>query len=169
MKSFKKIFIVLVFCILALTLVSCAGTPELDFEVAKENLERDDYNVTITDDIEKLEKNVVKEIHAVNSTGEYILHITEYKDIISAIIAYETLRIQYNNEMRILNIGLAEAKYFQSAYKSEMNTSEYEEYTKIIREYEEEIEDLKETVAYGISGTKVWYGTSSAVESSKEN
>ena len=171
-KTLSRLFVVALFAIFALSLVSCTK-PELDFDDAEDNLEDADYTVYVS---EKSSVNVEKELRATHKDGDYLL-IAEYKDAKSAKIAYQEYKLSRQSQLDELK---AEIKYYELRIKEYKNLiDKYDDdidadtYEERIEELEDGIEELEDDIkkvkemSLGRSGKIVWYGTKDAVKDSK--
>ena len=161
MKKIISLLLVLVFsigCTLALT--SC-GSPELDFNVAKANLEAAGYDVEVNE--VNYSVNMVKKLTAEKDDDQII--ICEFKDSKSADLALEEYEIQRKQGVEAIELQIEIMEHILEDYADDYKSDE-------INELEDELKDLKEelavyeTLSLGSSGCFMWYGTKAAVEAS---
>jgi hypothetical protein len=162
MKKIISLLLVLVLsigCTLALT--SC-GSPELDFNVAKANLEAAGYDVEVNED--NYSVNMVKRLTAEKDDDEIL--ICEFKDSGSADLALEEYEIMIKQAVEALELEIEIIEHLLEDYADDYKSDE-------INEMEDELKELKEqlaeydTISLGSSGCFMWYGTKAAVEATK--
>lgn len=159
-------FVMVLGCVFALT--SCFGEePELDFAVAKANLEKAGYEVRINDDPYMI--NEVKSLSASYESEDkyYELDIVEYKDTKSAKLALEAQELQVKQGIEALELEIEMLEHAMEEYPNDYSSDEIKEMQDDIKDYQEELAEIEDNWVAGRSGTIVWYGHLAAVEASK--
>ena len=162
MKKIISLLLVLVLsigCTLALT--SC-GSPELDFNVAKANLEAAGYDVEF--DEVKNSVNMVKRLSAEKDDDQIM--ICEFKDSGSADLALEEYEIMIKQGVEALELQIEIMEHILEDYADDYKSDEIDEFEDELKELKEQLA-VYETISLGSSGCFMWYGTKAAVEASK--
>ena len=162
MKKIISLLLVLVLsigCTLALT--SC-GSPELDFNVAKANLEAAGYDVEF--DEVSYSFNMIKRLSAEKDDDQII--ICEFKDSKSADLALEEYEIQLKQGVEAIELQIEIMEHILEDYADDYKSDEIDEFEDELKELKEQLA-IYETLSLGSSGCFMWYGTKAAVEASK--
>ncbi|MBQ9773707.1 MAG: hypothetical protein IJW30_06440 [Clostridia bacterium] len=153
-----------------LTLASCAlfqKKPEMDLEVAAENLEDADYYVSYEDDEDNLEVGVEATLYAYDEDGENYLRMVTYIETSSAKIAYDALKKEYDAEIDMIKLEIKRIEDILENYEDDLEDEEVDEYEDELKECEKELEEMEEEHKMGRSGKTVWMATVDAIEDSK--
>ena len=162
--------VLLVGCVFALA--SCKSgngeKPELDLKAAKKALEKEDYNVTLNGDEDKLDPWIEETLTATNTEYGDNLTITVYKDSETAKIMFEKKEKEIKDNIAKYEL---EIKYYENLldeYKNDNKLTEasIDGFKDSIKNYEDKLENAKE-LCYGIDGKIVWYGSADAIKDSK--
>lgn len=164
-NNVKKTVFALALLAPAMVFTSCSAQPELDLRDAQDNLEDNDYYVTLTDSDELLELNQEQILFA--SRGDDSITIIEYKDSKSARLAYEAIKFEYETLIKELKLEIKNLEHLLSKYEKELNSHEIDDLEDEIKELNKEMEDAKEEYFFGRRGKFVWVGSFDAIEDSK--
>lgn len=165
-NNLKKTVFALTLLAPAMVFTGCASKPELDLRDAQDNLEDNDYLVTLRDSEEDLDLNEEQILYAYHKDDS--ITIIEYKDTKSARLAYEAIKLEYETEIEVIELEIKSLEHLLSKYEKELNSDEIDNLEDEIKELNKELEDAKEEYVFGRSGKFVWMGTADAVKDSKE-
>ena len=165
-NNLKKTVFALALLAPAMVFTSCAPSPELDLRDAQDNLEDNDYFVTINDNEAYLELNQEQMLYAYH--GDDSITIIEYKDAKSARLAYEAIKLEYDNGIKEIKLEIKCLEHLLAKYEKELNSDEIDDLEDEIKELNKDLEDAKEERVFGRFGKFVWMGTADAVKDSKD-
>lgn len=161
MKKIISMLLVLVMAISCTLVLTSCSEPELDFNVAKTNLEAAGYTVSIKE-VDSF--NTVKRLEA--EKEDLHLEMYEYKDTGSAKLALEDYEIQIQQGIDNIELMIESLEHILDAYSDTMKSGMIDRYNDQLKEYRAELE-VAESISCGRSGNIVWMGSKAAVEASK--
>lgn len=165
-------------CTLALT--SCGDEPELDFNVAKTNLEAKGYNVQITDNEDILgetfvgAKKMLMAYEVMDGLSDVIdpdsyepsLIIIEFDLDETAELYLELIEAESKREKEYSEFEIEKYEHILEEYSGVLKSDEIDRYNDKIKDLKEELAEL-ETMTYGCSGSFVWSGYKTAAAASR--
>lgn len=159
-KLFKYLICLALIISTLFALASCGQKPSLDFDEVADNLEDEDYVVVHVDDEDDLEAGMVESLYAYD--GDNHISIVEYESTKLANLAYESMKLSYDYEIKSLENEIETIKYIIK--NCDVDEDDYEDE---LEELEEELEMMKKETFFGKSGKKVWAATEDAIKDSK--
>ena len=161
MKKLAKIFAVVLVCALAITaLVACAPVPNLDYDKAKENLEKNGYVVTGykdgTGDIQAT-------LTGTNAKSGDAVEITWFNDADAANQYYEDTKKDFEDAKKEMQAQLDEMK----AKIGELEGSAKEAAQALYDTLKEQFNKMFDNAVIGKSGNVVYSGTKAGIKATK--
>ena len=164
--TLKKLIVLALALIMAIGLVACAPTPELDLEDAAENLEGEKYDVVYIDDEDYLGPGQKERLEAENDDGDEIT-VIRFEKASTAKAYYNKLKLSKKQDRAEIKDELKLLKHFLKNYEDDMDSDDVDELEDMIKNYEKKLKKFDEEKVIGIKGSVVWYGNESAIEDSQ--
>ena len=167
-----------VMCLFAV--VGCAPAPKLNIEKAADNLEDEDYTVMYTDDEDELgaalgafslpsQAGVAVEemLVAYSEDGDDMLVIIKFETLKAAKMIFNQKKMEKKYQIESIKDKIEMYKWFAKKYDDDLSSKEIDAIEDAVKEWKDELKDMKKESVLGMSGKYVWIGTKDAIKDSK--